>query len=330
MLILIAAAVYFATSTQTGFPWSSMMGQEGPIAPSSSNSWIISVGLIGAAAVIGVGLVVYFVLPKTPTTARNEVPGSPHVSNTLSTTQTRPLHQLEKTEETLRKLRVNKIKGRVTTGTARLDELLYGGIPPNFAVALTAPASDERHSIIKRFLETGAKAGDITFYVTISSNSARTLAEENPSNFYLFICNPQAETAIKKASNVFTLKGVGNLTEILIVLTQTIRKLDSSIQARRRICIDLISDALLTHHSLLTRRWLTELLTELNSNGFTTLAIVDPQMHSTTELHAILGLFDGEINLGEAQTETRSEKFIQIKRMSNQEFAKDAIVLAQD
>jgi hypothetical protein len=64
----------------------------------------------------------------------------------------------------------------------------------------------------------------------------------------------------------------------------------------------------------------------LKSNGFTTLAVADPQMHPPEELYAILGLFDGEINIYEKGT----EQFLRIKRMSNQRYLKDELLLKEE
>jgi hypothetical protein len=57
--------------------------------------------------------------------------------------------------------------------------------------------------------------------------------------------------------------------------------------------------------------------------GFTTLAVVDPQMHPPEELCAILGLFDGEINI----YEKGAEQFLRVKRMSNQKYLEDEMLL---
>jgi tetratricopeptide (TPR) repeat protein/KaiC/GvpD/RAD55 family RecA-like ATPase len=218
----------------------------------------------------------------------------------------------------------------VATGYPSLDKLLCGGVPPNFAVALTSPSCDERDLIIRSFLETGAKTGEATFYVTIDPSLAGFLPQENPSNFYLFVCNPQAEAIVKSAPNIFTLKGVENLTNISIALTSAIRKLDSVSKSPRRICISLVSDVLLQHGPVQTRKWLTELLTQLRSVGLTTLAVIDPQMHPSEQLHAILGLFEGEVNIREAETDKGLTRFLKIKRMSNQKYLKDEIPLTEE
>jgi len=216
---------------------------------------------------------------------------------------------------------------RIATGYADLDRLLCGGIPENYAVALTAPSCDERDLIVRSFLEAGARNGEATFCVTSNPGAAKSLAEEFQSNFHLLICNPQADAIVKSLPNVVKLKGVENLTDISIALTSAIRKLDASAKGLKRACIEIVSDVLLQHHAVQTRRWLTALTAELRSMGFTTLAVIDPQMHASEELHAILGLFDGEISIYEKETEKGLRKCLQIKKMSNQKYLENDIAL---
>jgi hypothetical protein len=49
-------------------------------------------------------------------------------------------------------------------------------------------------------------------------------------------------------------------------------------------------------------------------------------MHPPEELHAILGLFDGEISI----YEKGAEEFLKIKRMSNQKYLKDELLLREE
>jgi tetratricopeptide (TPR) repeat protein len=211
----------------------------------------------------------------------------------------------------------------VATGYADLDKLLCGGIPSNGTVVLASPSCNERDLVMKSFLKTGAEKGEVTFYLTTSARAAKALAEEFQSGFYLFVCNPQADAVAEGLPNVFKLKGVENLTEISIALTSAIHKLDASLKGPRRACIEIVSDTLLQHHAVQTRKWLTALTTEMTSTGFTILAVVDPQMHPSEELHAILGLFDGEIDI----YEKGAEQFLRIKRMSNQKYLEDELLL---
>jgi hypothetical protein len=180
--------------------------------------------------------------------------------------------------------------------------------------------------LVRSFLKTGAEKGEVTFYLTASARAAKTLADEFQSGFFLFVCNPQADAVAESSPSVFKLKGVENLTEISIALTSTIHKLDASLKGPRRACIEIVSDVLLQHHAVQTRKWLTALTTELASTGFTVLAVVDPQMHPSEELHAILGLFDGEISI----YEKGAEQLLRIKRLGNQKYLKDELLLKEE
>ena len=155
----------------------------------------------------------------------------------------------------------------------------------------------------------------------------RTLAEKFQSNFYLFLCNPKADAIVKDLPNVFKLKGVENLTEIGMALTSAFHKLDSSQKGPRRICMGLVSDVLLQHHAVQTRRWLTALIAELRSKGFTTLGVMDPQMHPPEDLHATLGLFEGEISIYDKETEKGTGKYLKIKKMSNHKYLESELQL---
>jgi KaiC/GvpD/RAD55 family RecA-like ATPase len=219
--------------------------------------------------------------------------------------------------------------GRVATGSPYLDRLLLGGIPENYAVTLTAPSSEERDVLIRGFLEKGAEQNEVTFFLTANPGATKSLVKSEV-NFHLFICNPQADTIVKDQPNVVKLKGVENLTDISIALSLATRRLDPSLKGPRRICIDLLSDVLLQHHAVQTRRWLTSLVTELKSNGFTALAVIDPRIHHSEELYAIIGLFDGEISIYEKETEKGLERYLRIKKMSNQQYLKDELLLTKE
>jgi tetratricopeptide (TPR) repeat protein/KaiC/GvpD/RAD55 family RecA-like ATPase len=218
----------------------------------------------------------------------------------------------------------------IPTGYADLDKLLLGGIPSNCSVVLTSPSCGERDMLVRGFLETGAKKGEVTFFVTIDPSAAKPLAEEFQSNFYLFVCNPEASSIVKSTANVFTLKGVENLTDISIALTSATRRLDPSRKGSRRICMGLVSDVLLQHQAVETRRWLTALVTKLKSEKFTMLAVFDPEMHSSQDTRAVLDLFDGEISIYEKETDKGHGKYLRIRRMSNKEYLEDELPLKKE
>lgn len=223
-----------------------------------------------------------------------------------------------------------EVVGRISTGFKDLDNLLLGGIPKEYAIILTSTSCDEKNLLIRKFLEEGMSNEQITFYVTTELMEAKNLAEEHKTNFYLFICNPQAEAIIESSPNVSKLKGVENLTDINIALTSTFRELEGATKGPKRACIEIISDVLLQHRAVQTRRWLTALLPELKSKNFTTLMVMNPQMHSSEEVQAILGLFEGEMNIYEREDERGMRKYLRIKKMYNQRYLENDMLLRKE
>jgi KaiC/GvpD/RAD55 family RecA-like ATPase len=207
---------------------------------------------------------------------------------------------------------------RIRTGFKDLDNLLFGGLPKTYAVVLTSDPCDERDLLIKRYLEAGVAEGNTTFHVTIDASSVRGLAEEFKHDFSVLVCNPKLDEALESFPNVFKLGGIENLTEMNIALESAIRALGKPKNGPRRACLDIVSDVLLQHHAVLTRRWLTRLIPELRSKGFTTLALMNPHMHSPEETHAVLDLFEGELSIYEKEGQNGVTKYIRIKRMHNQ------------
>jgi len=53
---------------------------------------------------------------------------------------------------------------------------------------------------------------------------------------------------------------------------------------------------------------------------------MDPGMHFPQEVRAVLGLFDGEINIYKKGT----EKFLKIEKMTNQKYSKSELPLQED
>jgi tetratricopeptide (TPR) repeat protein len=219
------------------------------------------------------------------------------------------------------------LPGRIPTGFENLDALLYGGIPEKHAVALVATSTDQREMLIGRFLETGARSGRTTFYITDDPGPVRTLAEEYPSNFFLLLCNPLADSLIQSKPNIFKLKSIENLTDIDIKLAKTFRSLNLSAAESKIICIKVISDVLLQHHLVNTRRWLSALIPTLKIQGFTILAIIDPQIHPLEELQGVIGVFDGEIRIIEKETSKGNKQVLKIKKLINQKYSDMEIVL---
>jgi KaiC/GvpD/RAD55 family RecA-like ATPase/tetratricopeptide (TPR) repeat protein len=222
------------------------------------------------------------------------------------------------------------LPGRIPTGFEDLDALLYGGLPEKHAVALVAPSLEERELIINKFLSTGAKSGEPTFFVTLEPRLAKELSEKYPSNFFLLICSPQADAQTQILPNIITLKGIESLTAIDIELVKAIRTLKTTDANPKRICLGIVSDALLQHHAVTTRRWLSALLPTLKSKGFTILSVIDSQMHPVEELQAVLSMFDGELRILERETGKEIEKVLTVRRMYNQKYVEKDLLLTKE
>jgi len=222
------------------------------------------------------------------------------------------------------------LPNRVPTGCLHLDSLLFGGIPENYSVVLTSPSSDERQLLIRRFLEAGAKNDQTTYYITTEIGNVADLVEDFQTNFSLILCNPRADVMIKDLPNIVKLKGVGNLTEIDIALLKSFRGQNVSQTGPRRLCITILSDVLLQHHAVITRKWLGGLLADLKARGFTTLAVINPEMHPLEEVQAILSLFEGEIRISEKETHEGLEKTLRIRKLYNQRYLENNLLLTRD
>jgi len=218
------------------------------------------------------------------------------------------------------------LPNRIRTGFQDLDSLLFGGIPKDFAIILTSVSCDERDLLVKRFLEAGAEEGKTTILAIVDPEGARTLAEQFKDNFHVLACNTAIDEEIEKLPNVHKAAGVENLNEINIALEQMLRNLSRTRQEEGRACLEILSDVLLEHGAVQTRKWLSRLIPELRSRGFTTLAVVNPHMHSPEELHAILDLFDGEINIYE-KGDNDFTKYLRIKKMHRQRYIESEIPL---
>jgi KaiC/GvpD/RAD55 family RecA-like ATPase len=184
--------------------------------------------------------------------------------------------------------------------------------------------------LLNRFLTAGAEAGETTFYITTEAGNTKTLAEKHQSNFYLFLCNPRADAMVQSLPNVYKLKGVENLTEIDIAVTKAFRTLNPAVAGPKRACIEIVSDVLLQHHAVITRKWLSALLPDLKSRGFTTLAVIDPQMHQPEEARAITSLFDGEIEITQKETAQGHAKILKVRKLYNQRYLEDELALTKE
>ena len=216
------------------------------------------------------------------------------------------------------------LPGRITTGFVDLDRLLLGGIPENYAIVLIGSPCDEREMIVKNFLESGTKEEETTFYIATEAVGLENLLED--PNFHLFLCNPKSKIQVPDQPNITKLRSKTDLNNLNMALTKTSRNMAQT-QGTKRICIDIISDVLLRNGPEVTRRWLSELITDLGSKGFIILAVMDPEMHPSDQSKAVLNLFDGEISITQTEDLLEYKKSIQVKKLRGQDYIKNSICI---
>lgn len=222
------------------------------------------------------------------------------------------------------------ISRRVSTGFEDLDRLLLGGIPEPYSVILTSPPCDERDLLTSRFVAAGVEREEVTFYITIDANILKHHIGKMQPNLYVFVLNPQADSLVVDHPNVVKLKGIDNLTDITITLTSAFRKMNRLPASPRRAYVEILSDILLQHGAVRTRKWLTGVLATLKSGGFTSLAMLNPQMHSAEEVQAVLDPFEGEINIYQRETAGVAQKYLRIRRMLNQRYLENEMQLVKE
>jgi len=120
---------------------------------------------------------------------------------------------------------------------------------------------------------------------------------------------------------------VDNLNEIDIILAKYLRMLDPTKAGSKIACMEIVSDVLLQHREIVTRKWLSGVLTTLKSKGFTTLTVVNPKMHSPEEVEALRGLFDGEIKVTKRETAQGTKRTLRIEKLLNHECSEAELIL---
>ncbi len=204
----------------------------------------------------------------------------------------------------------SSVSTKVSTGYGRLDEALQGGFLAASSIVLNAAASDEVPLLVANFLR-ASKEEALLICRTISS--AETITQNMGKNVRSLVCS---DKPVSPARNIIPGKGIENLTDVNLQINEVI----ASTQPKRLV-INILSDILLRHKALQTRKWLTELLERLRSKSITTLSVLNPYMHSAEDVQAVVDLFDGNVEIFEKESEGGTRKYLRIKWMHGIETA---------
>lgn len=215
----------------------------------------------------------------------------------------------------------------VPTGYSPLDIALRGGLPVGYGIIVVSPPFDERDLLLGRIISSYHTSGFSVFF--LSHNLARTgdLAKKYVRGFYAF--NPQADKIQGDTANIFKIQGVLNLNDLNIALAKTIESIPDPSQ-KRVLILDLLSDILLEHKALTTRKWLDDFLAKRKAEGFTVLATLNPLVVSDQERQTIVDLFDGVIDIYERLSNGKSKRFALVRKMYAKRCTDSAIELQKD
>lgn len=205
-------------------------------------------------------------------------------------------------------------RDRVSTGYPPLDRALHGGYPDGYAILLSSPSCDERDLLLRRFLESEAENGP-TIYLTKDFSRVADLATAYRDSFYVVVCH--GSDRAPGVENVVQTPASDDLCSINIAVSSILRKAEPHLFDRRprKLVIDLISDVLLSRRAVTTRNWLWDLIVRMKARGFTILGILNPWMHPSKDVQALLELFDGHLSIGERRSDGGPRKLAKISKM---------------
>ena len=172
-------------------------------------------------------------------------------------------------------------------------------------------------------MRSGVEEG-ISFYITTEASGLEELLQK--PNFCLFLCNTKPKTSVPELPNIYMLQSKADITNLGIALTKANRNIEKS-ASKKRICVEILSDVLVKHGTNTTREWISGLITDLGAKGFTMIAVINPRMHASEELYAVLDLFDGEISITQSDDPLDCKKSIIVKKLRNQDYIKNPICL---
>jgi hypothetical protein len=209
---------------------------------------------------------------------------------------------------------------------SELKGLLPGGVPSNYSILLGSPGCDERNLVIEQFIGSGLGRHAPCFDLTADVGYGRSLAAKFPEGMMVLICSPRAGEATEK--NVFQIKsGIQNLTTINIELVNAVK---DHYKPGAMVCLETVSDILLSQKLLTTRKWVSDLTPRLEGWGYTVLGVFNPSLHSKEENQAIMDLFKGYVEISEKEFAGKQRRIIAVRKMPDVKYNDNELLLDRE
>lgn len=207
-----------------------------------------------------------------------------------------------------------------------IEDLVPGGIPGKYSLLMGAPVCEERNLIVEQFLQEGIKSKSPGFLLTSDLDFAKSINAKYGEKLTLLVANPRAETMSGK--NIVPIPtGIQNLTTLNIELVKSVRNVASS---GGKVCLDVLSDILLTHKMLTARKWVTDLVPRLDEWGFTAIGIYNPALHAAEEARGLTDLFKGYLEIFDKDFSGKMRKVIVVRKMMDLQFNESELILDKE
>ena len=215
----------------------------------------------------------------------------------------------------------------IPLGYPELDTVLAGGIPVKFAVLLSSPPCDERDLLLRKIVESTLAMDGEVFFLSRELGKMQDFATRYRKNFY--ILSPQADKIVPQTPNLFKTQTIQNLYDLNISFAKAFAGLPKN-NSVKLIIIDFLSDILLEHRALTTRKWLDDFMAKRKAEGFTIIACLNPNLAPELETQAIVDLFDGIIDIYERPLKERTRRFLIVKKMYGRRYIETEVLLDKD
>jgi len=216
----------------------------------------------------------------------------------------------------------------LSTGYTDLDGLLVGGLPEGYAVLLLSPPCDERDLLLRKLISSALSHQVPTFYVSNDPNRIQDLVGRYWKDFYAL--SPQADKVLSPPANLYKISNFDNLSDFNIALTKTIEGRVKQKATNKLMIIDLLTDILLQHKALTSRKWLSDFIAKRKGEGFTVLAFLNPLVSAKEETQTLIDVFDGVIEIYERELRERARRFLVVKRMYGRKYSESELMLDKD
>jgi KaiC/GvpD/RAD55 family RecA-like ATPase len=217
-------------------------------------------------------------------------------------------------------------KPTISTGYPDLDGTLAGGIPEGYAVVLVSPSYDERDLLLRKIIDSALSSERPAFYISSDIERTQDLLARYQRGFYAF--SPQAARIEPKPPNLYQLPSIDNLSDHTLSLSLAIRDARAKEKSGKMLLVlDTLSDVILRHKALTTRRWLTDFVGKRKAEGFTIVATLNPLTISKEEGQTVVDFFDGIIEIYERPLAEKAGRFLVVKKLYGRLYSESELLL---